>query len=63
MTDKQGNFKLRYPASDGLTMLSIEIVSVGFLTKKITDIEVSNKKEIELGILKMEKWKGPVVVF
>lgn len=62
-TDKSGKFKLRYPANDGLTNISIEIISVGFMNKTVTDIIIAEKKEIELGTIKMEKWKGPVVVF
>lgn len=60
-TDKEGNFILRYPTSD--TAMAIRITSVGFMTYELTDIALTDKKEIDLGTIKMEKWKGEIIEF
>ncbi|HEX7847015.1 MAG TPA: carboxypeptidase-like regulatory domain-containing protein [Chitinophagaceae bacterium] len=61
-TDKMGNFKLRYQTSDTGT-ISILITSIGLMTHEISGIELKDKAEIELGTIKMEKWKGEVIEF
>jgi hypothetical protein len=61
-TDKMGRFKLRYQTA-GTGVISIRITSVGLMTYEITDIELKEKTEIELGTIKMEKWKGEVIEF
>lgn len=60
-TDKEGNFKLRYATSD--TTMAILVTSVGFMTYQLTDIVLTDKKEIDLGTIKMEKWKGEIIEF
>jgi hypothetical protein len=55
ITDKLGNFMLRYQALDTSSAISITITSKGFMTKIITDISLSENREIQLGSIKMEK--------
>jgi hypothetical protein len=61
-TDKMGHFKLRYQTAD-TGVISIRITSVGLMTYEITDIELKEKTDMELGTIKMEKWKGQVIEF